>query len=195
MQGTPPRLAKQPSPASRPLHRNYRACVRAHKMALSAQRTFWMALLHDTVHFKSLQRSFRTMNKVGAGPRLRPRLERRHPASPTPAASIDGRPAATRGGCAHLWRATPTTPLSSHLYLAGRDAGVVGVPQVRAQTLVLALCGACMGALLPPAFSAAPGTLAHLRPLDANPPLTSPRVLERYPTNGKLLKIFGRFLE
>lgn len=50
--------------------RNYRACVRAHKMALSAQRTFWMALLHDTVHFKSLQRSFRTMNKVGGAQRL-----------------------------------------------------------------------------------------------------------------------------
>ncbi|KIY92722.1 hypothetical protein MNEG_15241, partial [Monoraphidium neglectum] len=42
--------------------RNYRACVRAHKMALSAQRALWMALLHDTIHFKNLQRSFAAMN-------------------------------------------------------------------------------------------------------------------------------------
>ena len=45
-------------------HRNYRACVRAHKMALSAQRSFWMALLHDTIQFKSLQKTFIVMNTV-----------------------------------------------------------------------------------------------------------------------------------
>ncbi|GBF92718.1 hypothetical protein Rsub_05087, partial [Raphidocelis subcapitata] len=46
--------------------RNYRACVRAHKTALSAQRTFWAALLHDTIQFKSLQRSFSIMNTAEA---------------------------------------------------------------------------------------------------------------------------------
>jgi len=41
---------------------NYRACVRAHKVALAAQRSFWMALLHDSIQFKSLQRTFSVMN-------------------------------------------------------------------------------------------------------------------------------------
>lgn len=31
-------------------------------MALAAQRSFWMALLHDTIHFKSLQKTFAVMN-------------------------------------------------------------------------------------------------------------------------------------
>ncbi|KAI8474715.1 MAG: hypothetical protein J3K34DRAFT_518018 [Monoraphidium minutum] len=46
--------------------RNYRAVVRSHKMALSAQRSLWMVLLHDTIQFKSLQRSFAVMNQAEA---------------------------------------------------------------------------------------------------------------------------------
>ncbi|KAI8467685.1 MAG: hypothetical protein J3K34DRAFT_523567 [Monoraphidium minutum] len=42
--------------------RNYRACVRSHRVALQAQRVFWQVLLHDTVAFKSLQDSFHVMN-------------------------------------------------------------------------------------------------------------------------------------
>lgn len=33
-------------------------------MALSAQRSLWMVLLHDTIQFKSLQKSFASMNMV-----------------------------------------------------------------------------------------------------------------------------------
>lgn len=39
--------------------RHYRACVKAHKLALMAQRQFWNSLLRDTVHFADL--------KVGMG--------------------------------------------------------------------------------------------------------------------------------
>ena len=38
------------------------ACVRAHKLALQSQRHFWHALLHDSVAFKDLQRSFSLMD-------------------------------------------------------------------------------------------------------------------------------------
>lgn len=41
---------------------NYRACVGAHTVALQAQRRFWLALLHDTIHFKTLQSSFKRMS-------------------------------------------------------------------------------------------------------------------------------------
>jgi hypothetical protein len=58
-------LAGPPGPVPSIARSNYRACVRAHKMALSAQRALWMALLHDTIHFKNLQRSFAAMNMVG----------------------------------------------------------------------------------------------------------------------------------
>jgi hypothetical protein len=34
---------------------NYMACVRAHKAALTAQRTFWNAVLRDPISFKDLQ--------------------------------------------------------------------------------------------------------------------------------------------
>ena len=76
---------------------NYRACVRAHKLALSAQRSFWMALLHDTIHFKSLQKSFAVMNAVrlGRGP-----LRARRSGAPPTRASLDkwraNRPTARR---------------------------------------------------------------------------------------------------
>lgn len=59
--------ATTPIAPPRLLRSNYRACVRAHKMALNAQRTFWAALLHDTIMFKSLQKSFAVMNTVGRG--------------------------------------------------------------------------------------------------------------------------------
>jgi Tfp pilus assembly protein PilF len=36
--------------------------VRAHKLALQSQRHFWHALLHDSVAFKDLQRSFALMD-------------------------------------------------------------------------------------------------------------------------------------
>lgn len=39
--------------------------MRSHKVALNAQRTLWMALLHDTIQFNSLQGSFAIMNEVG----------------------------------------------------------------------------------------------------------------------------------
>lgn len=38
--------------------RSYRACVRAHKMALQAQRQFWHTILRDNVSFKELQVCF-----------------------------------------------------------------------------------------------------------------------------------------
>jgi hypothetical protein len=38
--------------------------VRAHRLALNAQRVFWQALLHDTVAFKSLQTSFAVMSQA-----------------------------------------------------------------------------------------------------------------------------------
>lgn len=43
---------------------NYRACVRVHRVALSAQRVLWKVLLHDTVSFKSLQYSFAAMDQA-----------------------------------------------------------------------------------------------------------------------------------
>ena len=51
---------------------NYRACVRAHKSALSAQRALWTVMLHDTIQFKALQSSFATMNAVRGHVRLGP---------------------------------------------------------------------------------------------------------------------------
>jgi len=38
--------------------------VRAHKLALQAQRRFWQVLLHDTVQFRSLQAVFRRMSEA-----------------------------------------------------------------------------------------------------------------------------------
>jgi hypothetical protein len=112
---TPAALAPAPHAS------NYRACVRAHKMALSAQRTFWMALLHDTIHFKSLQKTFSVMNAVGArgesGRRLRACLAGRPclPAAAHPRVSEH----AHRPGPAF----TPCAP-------AGGGPGVFGVPEV-----------------------------------------------------------------
>eukprot|EP00879_Flechtneria_rotunda_P013062 GHRR01013642.1.p1 GENE.GHRR01013642.1~~GHRR01013642.1.p1 ORF type:complete len:1083 (+),score=308.01 GHRR01013642.1:2122-5370(+) len=41
--------------------RNFRACVRAHKMALMAQRQFWTNLLKDKIAFKEISKSFDQM--------------------------------------------------------------------------------------------------------------------------------------
>lgn len=38
-----------------------RACVKAHRVALTAQRHVWHAMLRDNVAFKDLQRSFEAM--------------------------------------------------------------------------------------------------------------------------------------
>jgi hypothetical protein len=35
--------------------RNYMACVRSHRAALTAQKAFWSSLLRDTISFKDLQ--------------------------------------------------------------------------------------------------------------------------------------------
>jgi len=35
--------------------------MRAHKLALTAQRAFWHALLRDAIQFRDLQRSMETM--------------------------------------------------------------------------------------------------------------------------------------
>jgi hypothetical protein len=37
------------------------ACVRAHRMALMAQRQFWASLLRDSIAFKDMQRSLQQM--------------------------------------------------------------------------------------------------------------------------------------
>lgn len=44
--------------------RSYRACVRAHKLALQAQRQFWHSMLRDNVSFKELQLCFEGMEKT-----------------------------------------------------------------------------------------------------------------------------------
>jgi hypothetical protein len=41
--------------------RSYRSCVRAHKLALQAQRQFWHCLLRDNVSFRDLQACFEGM--------------------------------------------------------------------------------------------------------------------------------------
>lgn len=41
-----------------------RACVRAHKVALQAQRQFWHCLLRDNVSFRDLQLCFENMEKA-----------------------------------------------------------------------------------------------------------------------------------
>lgn len=43
-----------------------RACIHAHKLALMAQRQFWSKLLHDSVHFSSLQTALDVMEKAEA---------------------------------------------------------------------------------------------------------------------------------
>jgi hypothetical protein len=45
---------------------NYRACVRAHQSALSAQRALWMALLHDTLTYDGLRAGFGAMQSAQA---------------------------------------------------------------------------------------------------------------------------------
>lgn len=42
----------------------FRVCVRAHKLALTAQRRFWSTLLRDTIAFADLQRSMDVMQKT-----------------------------------------------------------------------------------------------------------------------------------
>ncbi|WIA14496.1 hypothetical protein OEZ85_003018 [Tetradesmus obliquus] len=44
--------------------RNYRACVRTHKLALMAQRQFWNALLRDSVPFTDLLRKVELMEQA-----------------------------------------------------------------------------------------------------------------------------------
>jgi hypothetical protein len=44
--------------------RSYRACVRAHKLALQMQRQFWHCLLRDNVVFRDLQLCFDNMDKA-----------------------------------------------------------------------------------------------------------------------------------
>lgn len=39
-----------------------RACVKAHKLALQAQRHFWHTVLRDTVPFADLQRCFEVLD-------------------------------------------------------------------------------------------------------------------------------------
>lgn len=41
--------------------RDRRACVKAHKMALLAQRAFWRSLLHDSLNLTDMLASFKNM--------------------------------------------------------------------------------------------------------------------------------------
>jgi hypothetical protein len=44
--------------------RMYRSCVRAHKLALVAQRQFWNCLLKDRVSFVDMQACFKRMEEA-----------------------------------------------------------------------------------------------------------------------------------
>ncbi|GBF95600.1 hypothetical protein Rsub_08582 [Raphidocelis subcapitata] len=48
------------------LQRNYRACVRAHQMALAAQRALWATLLRDKLPFEEIRRAFGEMQAAEA---------------------------------------------------------------------------------------------------------------------------------
>lgn len=58
---TDPQASDQLLPSARMLLTTYRACVRAHKLALQAQRGFWHCLLRDKVAFRDLQVCFESM--------------------------------------------------------------------------------------------------------------------------------------
>lgn len=121
-------------------------------MALAAQRSFWVALLHDTIHFKSLQKSFAVMNSVRPHRR---RLPLPFPPSLAPFALL----------CAMLMTATRHKPSTiKHKPLPYKHTHTTTHTTTRQQAEVRAS--------------------AVYR-----------KVLERYPTNGRLLKIYGRFLE
>lgn len=52
------------TPLPRPPPSRHRACIKAHKLALTSQRHFWHSLMHDNVAFKDLQRSFLYMDRA-----------------------------------------------------------------------------------------------------------------------------------
>ncbi|KAF8055488.1 tmcC [Scenedesmus sp. PABB004] len=60
--------------------RSYRACVRAHKLALTAQRQFWHSMLRDNVSFRELQSCFEAMSSSeGAATAVYRRVMERYP--------------------------------------------------------------------------------------------------------------------
>jgi len=130
--------------------RNYRACVRAHQMALAAQRALWTTLLHDTLSFSALRESFDVMQKAEAQAY---QVYRRW---------------VGLGGFGKLgWGWGWGWGLGFGLLCC-----ICGPEHFRVQSLTT--------------FT------HHLNPLPHN---CAPSVLERYPNNGRLLKIYGRFLE
>lgn len=44
--------------------RNYRACVKAHKLALMAQRRFWKVAIRDRVAYQDMQSALQHLHQV-----------------------------------------------------------------------------------------------------------------------------------
>lgn len=44
--------------------RNFRACVKAHKLALLAQRAFWRSLMRDDLHLSDMLSAMRAMQQA-----------------------------------------------------------------------------------------------------------------------------------
>jgi hypothetical protein len=123
-----------------------RAVVRGHKLALQAQRHFWGALLHETIHHANIATAMSAMQRAEA---------------------------------------------------QAEQVGAWGLPAVSTPDACTAargrLAADCACSSPPPCT---PATACHPTHTTAPAPLqVYRRVMSRYPQNGRLLLLFGRFLE
>jgi hypothetical protein len=147
-----------------PPRRNYRACVRAHQMALAAQRALWTTLLRDKLPFAELRRAFASMQAAEA---LAHGVYRR-------------RARGGGSGCEGTWAARQRG--SETVVQQARPPGC-GRGRER---------GVCLARS--PIQAPRPRPARPQTPHTRDPPVR-PRVLERCPSNGRLLRAYGRFLE